>query len=1252
MISGRILRRHISSLLAIAALVCGVSAARAQTVTMTIVNDCNTTIYPGVTAYLTTQQNYTLTPNTSVVVTVPSDWSAARIWGRKNCITTTSPWTCDSDQGDTTLTEFTLSGLTGGVDWFDISDVDAYSFPVTLANTMGANITAVGDVLQACPSVLQVIGAESGNVVSCENPCGYYNNSLVCQSILSPQNSRDVVSDWPATAQQYVNLIHNYEGETYSYPYDDWWGLHTTPTGGNWTITFCPNGLNPVPGNNPDLFPLAPTNLTGTSSGTTATLTWNAVAGATSYNVYRTITEGSSTANPQDTPQANVTTNSFSDTGLTTGTTYYYIVTALNSAGFSVPTSELWLTAGAGAGSTIPSPMGVVTGTSASGQVTLSWSAVSGATSYDIYPALTPGTEALNGLTATPGNGENALCWTALSGATSYNVYRGNTSGGEVQLATGQTNLYYMDGGLANGSTYYYEIAPVNSAGSVGTKSNEAASAPVAGAPAPILHSNPWEYTTTTNSDTITGLPNGETFYFIVLPANAVGQGAGSTEMNATPSTTTYPNGDIPINCGGTAVTPWIADTDFNGGTESASGNPISFGGVTNPAPGGVYQTNRYGTFTYTISGLTVGASYTTRLHFCETFHTGAGQREFNVFINGTQVLTDFDIYATAGGQNVACVEPFTATANSNGAIVVTFGAVVDNPQINGIEVYPTTAIAPAAPTNLVATGGSSQVSLTWNASGGATSYSLYRGTSSGGESGTALATLTSTTYLDTTVSNAVTYYYYVTATDGNGTSGHSNESYATPQGTAPAAPLGLSASPNNQQITLVWFASGTATSYNIYRGTTSGGESATAIATGITAATYLNTGLTNGTTYYYKVSALNAYGSSGLSTEAYATANGQPPAAPSGLTSVSGNAQVTLSWTSDATATSYSVYRGTTSGGESATAIGSGITVLTYTDTTVTNGTTYYYKITALNTFGTSPQSSEVTGIPEPPFTGLQIACGSTAAISPYIADTDYSGGTTDSWTTTVNTTLLTSPVPPAALLLQDREGTFTYTINGVSSGQSYPVTMYFVEQYWGAAGDRVFSVTCNGTTVINNLDIYATAGADYKAIQETFTGVGSSTGQLVFTFTPSVDAAKCSGISIGTASGTAPATPTGLTATGSSGQVALTWSASSGATAYNLFRSTTSGGEGTTAYKAGLTTTSYTDTGLTNGTAYYYTVNAVNSYGSSAQSTQASATPSASVPAAPTGLTATPGNAQIALSWTASSGATSYNVYRGTAT
>jgi hypothetical protein len=123
----------------------------------------------------------------------------------------------------------------------------------------------------------------------------------------------------------------------------------------------------------------------------------------------------------------------------------------------------------------------------------------------------------------------------------------------------------------------------------------------------------------------------------------------------------------------------------------------------------------------------------------------------------------------------------------------------------------------------------------------------------------------------------------------------------------------------------------------------------------------------------------------------------------------------------------------------------------------------------------------------------------------------------------------------------------------------------------------------------------------------------------------------------------------PTNVAATGGNAVVTLAWDASSGATSYNVKRSTTSGGPYT--QLANPTTTAYTDSTATNGTTYYYVVSAVNAGGESANSAQASATPvAAKVPAAPTNLAATPGAAQVSLTWSASDGATSYNVKRAT--
>jgi Malectin domain len=145
---------------------------------------------------------------------------------------------------------------------------------------------------------------------------------------------------------------------------------------------------------------------------------------------------------------------------------------------------------------------------------------------------------------------------------------------------------------------------------------------------------------------------------------------------------------NVDINSGGTAVPPFVADTDFTGGGTYAVTHTISTAGVTNPAPAAVYQDAREGNITYTVPGFTAGSTHTVRLHFAELYFATAGQREFNVAINGTPVLTNFDIVAAAGGQYKANVQQFTTTANSSGQIVIHLSnGSVNQPEICGIEI-------------------------------------------------------------------------------------------------------------------------------------------------------------------------------------------------------------------------------------------------------------------------------------------------------------------------------------------------------------------------------------------------------------------------------------------------------------------------------------------------------------------------------------------------------------------------------------
>jgi hypothetical protein len=141
-------------------------------------------------------------------------------------------------------------------------------------------------------------------------------------------------------------------------------------------------------------------------------------------------------------------------------------------------------------------------------------------------------------------------------------------------------------------------------------------------------------------------------------------------------------------NSGGSASGWFAADANFSGGTTASTTATITTSGVIGPAPTAVYQTERWGAHTYTITGLAANSSHTIRLHFAEIYWTAANQRKFHVNINGTRVLTDLDIFAAAGGANRAHVRQFTATSNASGQISIQFlRGAVNEPKISGIEV-------------------------------------------------------------------------------------------------------------------------------------------------------------------------------------------------------------------------------------------------------------------------------------------------------------------------------------------------------------------------------------------------------------------------------------------------------------------------------------------------------------------------------------------------------------------------------------
>jgi hypothetical protein len=201
-----------------------------------------------------------------------------------------------------------------------------------------------------------------------------------------------------------------------------------------------------------------------------------------------------------------------------------------------------------------------------------------------------------------------------------------------------------------------------------------------------------------------------------------------------------------------------------------------------NPAPVAVYQSQRYQNLTYALPYLTPNASYKVRLHFAEIYWTAPGQRVFNVFINGAQVLTNFDIFVAAGGSFIGNIQEFNAISDAGGFINVQLVTVTDNASINGLELIanPTNTL-PGAPAGLGTSVSAGIVSLNWLAPASATSFNVRRSTTNGGPYSIIASNLTTATYNDYSFVPGTSYYYVITGQNALGEGPFSAQASATP---------------------------------------------------------------------------------------------------------------------------------------------------------------------------------------------------------------------------------------------------------------------------------------------------------------------------------------------------------------------------------------------------------------------------------------------------------------------------------------
>jgi hypothetical protein len=617
-----------------------------------------------------------------------------------------------------------------------------------------------------------------------------------------------------------------------------------------------------------------------------------------------------------------------------------------------------------------------------------------------------------------------------------------------------------------------------------------------------------------------------------------------------------------------------------------------------------------------------------------------------------------------------------------------------------------TNPTVPGAPTGVTGTRGNGQVSVSFTApsDNGGSAITGYTATASPGG---ASASGSSSPIVVTGLTNGTAYTFTVTATNSIGTSAASSASAAVTPATVPGAPTGVNGAAGNGQVAVSFTApsSNGGSAITGYTVTASpGGATGSGTSSPITV-----TGLTNGTAYTFTVVATNSVGNSAASSASSAVTPSAAPGAPTGVAASAGNAQAMVSFTPPSS-TGGSAITGYTVTASPGGATGTG-SVSPIVVTSLTNGTAYTFTVTATNSAGTGSASSASSAVTPSTSFGQQFPATLTGGQQSTPVSTSATGtgvvvlnSAGDQITVSLNYSGLSSAASaghihgPAAIgadagVLFDFSGSVsgtsgsvsgqTFAINSTHRGQLEAGLFYFnihtgnfgggeirgqigvtvpgaPTSVSGTRGNGQVSVAfgapvSNGGSAITGYTVTATPGGATATGTSSPIVVTGLTNGTAYTFTVTatniIGTGPVSSASPAVTPATVPSAPTSVVGTGSSGQVsvAFTVPTSNGGSAITGYTVTASPGGAT-----GTGTSSpIVVTGLTNGTAYTFTVTATNGVGTSAASGASSAVTPGTVPGAPTNVVGTAGNGQVSVAFTApsSSGGVAISGYTVTA-
>jgi titin len=459
-------------------------------------------------------------------------------------------------------------------------------------------------------------------------------------------------------------------------------------------------------------------------------------------------------------------------------------------------------------------------------------------------------------------------------------------------------------------------------------------------------------------------------------------------------------------------------------------------------------------------------------------------------------------------------------------------------------------AAIPNSPSGLTATPlSSTQIQFTWtDNSSDETYFYIERKTGATGTySQIGSVGANVTTYTNTGLTQGTEYYYRVRAYNASGYSTYSNEASATTLTVSAPSDLAVAAV-SYAQVTLTWTDnSGEEQGYRIERKTGAAGAYTQVGSVSANITTYTNTGLTQGTEYYYRVRAYTGSNNSEYSNEVNTTTLALN--APSGLTSTAtGATKIQLTWTDNSNdETGFQIERKTGSGNYAYVA-SVGASVTTYSNTGLTQNTEYFYRVRAYNGSNYSPYSNEANA----------------------------------------TTQTLGAPTNLSVSAVSYTQVTLTWTDN--SSDETY----FYIERKIGSTGtySQIGSVGANVTTYTNT---GLTQGTEYYYRVRAASGTNySEYSNEVNVTTLAVNA------------------PSGLTSTATGAtKIQLTWTDNSNdETGFQIERKIGAGGSYSQIASVGANVSTYTNTGLTQNTEYYYRVRAYNGSNYSPYSNEANAT------------------------------------------